>query len=362
MTKYQSLGLTLLNAGLVYHLHQIRFINSIENLDQNIAWENVKTARNIYLSKYNQSSCNYLLPNKNIRENIERFMKLANTSSSYLQKNLTKEDINGGAKMFLYLNSCPNNGAIKNHTLKYFGRVFKKYHDEPTNSGMVLYTLNAMKLFSNDGRIIASKILEKITTLFKLSFISSQNAPLLALDPEGNIFSITYISINHQTSNVHFIILSIIIIPLILVELSDLTKNFVCIKMHLNCLDDEKIYSKSSNHPVHILNREGKTSPSSLIPFCAFGNDMKRMGRGMNGFHDPVCDSFEEKIRKDQLCYEVDLEKYKDNDEDKIKKQLESGLVLILDYNLERQSKMHNPIKSSENDVHIYLDTISKFQ
>ena len=86
------------------------------------------------------------------------------------------------------------------------------------------------------------------------------------------------------------------------------------------------------------------------------------MGRQIIGFHDPVCDSFEAKVRNDQLCYEVDLEKYKDKH--KIKEQLKSGLVLLLDYNLERQSEMYNPKKvhkdSSENKVHIYLDTISK--
>ena len=87
------------------------------------------------------------------------------------------------------------------------------------------------------------------------------------------------------------------------------------------------------------------------------------MGREMNGFNDPVCDSFEAKIRNDQLCYEVDLEKYKNKN--KIKDQLMSGLVLLLDYNLERQSEAYNPQKvqkyiSGENDVNIYLDTISK--
>ena len=83
----------------------------------------------------------------------------------------------------------------------------------------------------------------------------------------------------------------------------------------------------------------------------------------MIGFKDPVCDSFESKIRNDQLCYEVDLEKFKN--ENKIKEQIKSGLVLLLDYNLERQSEMYNPKKlnkvgSDENNVHLYLDTISK--
>ena len=84
------------------------------------------------------------------------------------------------------------------------------------------------------------------------------------------------------------------------------------------------------------------------------------MGREINGFDDPVCDSFKAKIRNDQLCYEVDLEKFKDKK--KVQEQLKKGLVLLLDYNLERQSQTYNPHKGhkNHNDVHIYLDTISK--
>ena len=114
------------------------------------------------------------------------------------------------------------------------------------------------------------------------------------------------------------------------------------------------------------MDRKGNISPSSFIPFCSFGDDKKILGREKSGFPVPVCDSFEAKIRNDQLCYEVDLQKYKD--EYKIHEQLKSGLVLLLDYNLERQSEMYDPkkindfgSKNHENDVHIYLDTISKF-
>ena len=105
------------------------------------------------------------------------------------------------------------------------------------------------------------------------------------------------------------------------------------------------------------MDQEGNFSPSSFIPFCSFGDDMKSMGRVVNEFHHPVCDSFETKIRNDQLCYEVDLEKYKDKQ--KIKEQLKSGLVLILDYNLERQAEMYDPKKLYDNNVQIYFDAIS---
>ena len=111
------------------------------------------------------------------------------------------------------------------------------------------------------------------------------------------------------------------------------------------------------------MDRDGDISASSFLPFCSFGNDMKSMGKEISGFNDPVCDRFKAKIRNDQLCFEVDLEKFKD--EKKIQEQLMSGLVLLLDYNLERQSEAYTPQRvqkynSLENDVHIYLDTISK--
>ena len=126
-------------------------------------------------------------------------------------------------------------------------------------------------------------------------------------------------------------------------------------------------FHQVTNHPVHILNVNETFSPSAFIPFCAFGEDMKAMGKEVDGFDHHVCNSFKAKIRNDQLCYEVDLEEFKDKDN--IKEQIKSGLVLILDYNEERQSetyKIQGKRKKTrfreikENDVQIFLDTKSK--
>ena len=167
----------IIACSLVSICIKIRFINSVESLDQNFAWKNIEIVRKNYLeNKYNGSFCNYLVPNKNIQENIELFLNFTNAPSSNLQMNLTKDVINCGAKMFLHLNSCPSTARKKNFYSNFFGQVFKRNLFEPTNSGMILYTLNAMKLFSNDGRIIASTILEKISKLFRLSYIPSQKS------------------------------------------------------------------------------------------------------------------------------------------------------------------------------------------
>ena len=96
---------------------------------------------------------------------------------------------------------------------------------------------------------------------------------------------------------------------------------------------------------------------------------MDAMGTKVEGFKYSVCNSFEEKILNDQLCYEVDLEKFKDKKS--INEQLENGLILILDYNEDRQTSIDfNGSKNisgqnillleEEDSVQIYLDTISK--
>ena len=97
-------------------------------------------------------------------------------------------------------------------------------------------------------------------------------------------------------------------------------------------MDMEKLV----NHPVHITQRtSAKLSPSSFIPFCEFGSDASIMGKRIDQFDFPVCDSFEEIIFEGQLCYQVSIEKLKTrkrlNQED-----LKIGLTLLLDYNFDK--------------------------
>ena len=125
-----------------------------------------------------------------------------------------------------------------------------------------------------------------------------------------------------------------------------------------------------TKHPVHIIDEDGNHSPSAFIPFCSFGEDLTSMGKEMDGFNIPVCNSFKAKVKSDQLCYEIDLQKFKSNTN--IEDQLKSGLVLILDYNEDRQWIMKKQVmmkvgkkkifsSNEENSVQIHLDTISTY-
>ena len=128
----------------------------------------------------------------------------------------------------------------------------------------------------------------------------------------------------------------------------------------------------SVHHPVHIVNKEGGRSPSAFIPFCEFGSNMSSMGVRIEEFDVPVCNSFQAKVLNDQLCYEVDLNRF--SDKDNIENELKSGFVFIMDYNEDRQintiqgkkanttrdeSLTHKIVKSNDNQhAFIYLNTI----
>ena len=126
-----------------------------------------------------------------------------------------------------------------------------------------------------------------------------------------------------------------------------------------------------SNHPVHALDEDGNLSPSAFIPFCAFGSNMSSMGVEVEQFDVPVCNSFQATILNDQLCYEVDLNRF--SIKSNIKNELKSGFSFIMDYNEDREviltesvnneekhPNMMSQILESDNDpsAAIYLSTI----
>ena len=73
---------------------------------------------------------------------------------------------------------------------------------------------------------------------------------------------------------------------------------------------------------------------------------MSVMGVKIDQFDVPVCNSFRPKIYKDQLCYTVDPNEYKD----KIDLEGQLSLTLAIDYNEERISdfSIENQIKTNE--------------
>ena len=112
-------------------------------------------------------------------------------------------------------------------------------------------------------------------------------------------------------------------------------------------------------------------SPSAFIPFCDFGGDMSAMGQKIDQFEVPVCNSFQAKNFNDQLCYEVDLNKF--TNKNNIVRELKLGFNFLMDYNEDRQVSLNRNIRKKElgltsslvesdmsHNAFVYLDTIGK--
>ena len=82
----------------------------------------------------------------------------------------------------------------------------------------------------------------------------------------------------------------------------------------------------------HITIEEDNSMKTALIPFCEFGGDMSVMGVMIDHFDVPVCNSFRPKIVRDQLCYQVNPNDYKDKIDSKF-----PSLSLYIHYNEDRQ-------------------------
>ena len=76
------------------------------------------------------------------------------------------------------------------------------------------------------------------------------------------------------------------------------------------------------------------------------------MGVKIDQIDVPVCNSFRPKIIKDQMCYTVDPNKYKD----KIDLEKEISLSLFINYNEDREMDF----KNSAEDNTIRIETIGK--
>ena len=98
---------------------------------------------------------------------------------------------------------------------------------------------------------------------------------------------------------------------------------------------------------------------------------MSSMGVKIDQFDVPVCNAFKAKIFNDQLCYEVDLKKF--SDENNTRKEFKLGFSFLLDYNEDRQVALDQEVNNlefgltnsfgeSDQNKHafVYLDTIGK--
>ena len=234
------------------------------------------------------------------------------------------DSIERSAQMFIYLNSCPK-------SIYSWITIFKDLFNNRSPLEIIITLNRILKLSSQEQEDlinITNKIFRKTSLTLSLEFDE----------------------INSLTGTTPFLDTK---------EESDV--------VHLRSNIDQ--ISSLSNHPVHIIDKNGDLSSSAFIPFCEFGRNMSAMGDKISAFDVPVCNSFKSRIFNDQLCYEIDLEKYKDNKD--MDSQLKSGFAFIMDYNEDRQVTINNKIsfqeksglvdnlvESFESHARIFLNTI----
>ena len=100
---------------------------------------------------------------------------------------------------------------------------------------------------------------------------------------------------------------------------------------------------------------------------------MSVVGDKMDQFDIPVCNCFQERILNDQLCYEVDLNRFTTDGKKEV--QLNLGFNFLMDYNEDRQvtfdknisqekfglvSKLERSVSDQNNNAFVYLHTIGK--
>ena len=278
-------------------------------------WRQIKTLRLEYLTKSTDLKCdpeNNFIPQEGISANFKALSTwIGVESSDKIERNFSSSEINLAAEMFMFLNSCPS----------FYLRLYWKAIYGP-KTRIALLASNIIKKANDDFKSKAIQIFSKITQVLGFKHIS-----------------------HHYEGKESF------------------GQNISMKEINLNInVRDKKLLQSVSNHPVHIINNEGKFSPSAFIPFCSFGEEF--IGAKVSEFDLPVCNIFKPRVYFNQLCYETDLQELKSSNNKILTEQLEKGLTLILDFNEERQFYYNvnsNDAKKSHhhNDVSMYLDTIS---
>ena len=123
----------------------------------------------------------------------------------------------------------------------------------------------------------------------------------------------------------------------------------------MKCLD-LNLLDLVTNHPVHIVDGEGRMSPSALIPFCDLGGDMSALGRNMQGFSQPVCSAFRRIVFNDQLCYQVNVSQYQATVE--TSQVYEKGISFLVDTNEDRQ---YSDLETTTEDTQQGLGIIHNY-
>ena len=188
---------------------------------------------------------------------IERYFALYDNISSLpiFKENITAETLSMAGKMYFYLIHCADISAENVPWVSFYVDLFER-HSLKT----ILITLARFSSFEKGSNSNTNSDHKRIAMEF-FSKLSDQ-------------VDLVYQDIDAVT--------------LSLPEMRNVTSN--------TAEADNTEIREVINHPVHIINHQGRLSPSAFIPFCAFGGEMDRMGEKIPQFSFPVCSAFTQHI------------------------------------------------------------------
>ena len=245
-------------------------------------------------------------------------------------EDITEETLASAAKMFIYLTFCPPTAELHLERVKVAEMIDTNYKDFTPKE--ILIILNRLLHVQGKGQILP---------------LSNEFSKLM--DKVRNRWNLQYEDIRRLTGKQKC-------------DTKDCTISSIL-------LDDPNL-STVTNHPVHIIDKEGEFSPSSFIPSCWFGG--VELGIETGYFDAKVCNSFKQKLFNDQVCYEMDIHDLITEGETVQGKIL----YLILDQNKDRakatdtlnKNLFYGIVESSRGNIleemdgqsgtFVYLDTI----
>ena len=116
-----------------------------------------------------------------------------------------------------------------------------------------------------------------------------------------------------------------------------------------------------STHPIHLLNSQGRSFPTALVPFCSFAGNWKLLGQTLEGFSIPVCTAFYPTLFEGRKCYAIDVNEILSNMNLKVNYGEKNGLLLLVDTNGDRHfGTSEKTTKHTEAVIHI--DTLEPLQ
>ena len=286
--------------------HFIKLANLLHST-QNKArmWEQIRTQRFIFLTSIKDEEEKCVGDNLNQKKSIELIQNVFSlypwvSHEPIFENQISTETLAETQEMFYYMTRCPNYYETALVLRNFFYILINNYPLKTILMTIVRIIQTTMKNKKKNEMMVGNELLRKLDEIVGLN-------------------------INNQLNN---------------------TLDFSSLGTH---------QIEIVNHPVHILDNTENFSPSAFIPFCSVFGSMETAGVKVDNFSVPVCRSFNKTILDGQLCYQIDVNSF--IEQNTMTTLQKAGLSILVDVNAEYE----RVDISSREEVKIFQDFTEEF-